>query len=99
MLRALRKHADAQGKEFKNLLSELLSGKLTEDPFPEKLVSKLRQKLVEEMKRLYPEMNMMKMPGDREQPIQVRLLGAFYVRAEIPIGKGCRGFSMGSDTA
>jgi hypothetical protein len=73
-----------QGKSFKNLLSDLIGGKTDSDPFPPEMIEYLRRKLRKELEKSFPGMALSKQKEDREQPVQVRLLGGFLRACKDP---------------
>ena len=95
MLESLKRRSATSGKALKVLLAELVGGKVSEDPFPEEMINDLRDKLKKELSRLFPEIPTGKQPGDRDQPIQVRLLSVFLKACKDPDWKGMLSYCSG----
>ena len=95
MLESLKQRSATTKKPLKVLLAELVGGKIADDPFPEEMISEIRDKLKNELARLYPGMPTGKQPGDRDQPIQVRLLSVFLKACEDPDWKGMLSYCAG----
>ena len=94
-MEALQEHSKKGGKTMKNMLADLLGGKLQEDPFPSEMIEEVRKKLTAELTKLYPDMPVEKLAEDREQPIQVRLLGGYLRACGDPDWRGMAQYAQG----